>query len=141
MPFSVSFGDVIVSIQLMKKIIAGLQTVNGAASQYQELDRELFAFQRALHQIEHLQLSDEHKPALDALKCVALVSQHALKGILAKGEKYDKSLGIGKSVSGVKTLKRKIEFSMGMEDEVCKLRDIISAHRGELNLCLNTMSL
>lgn len=142
MPFSVSIGDIVDAIQLIDKIIHSLRSTNGAASQYQKLERELFAFQRALREIERLQIPDEHKPALDALKCVALGGQHVLKEFMAKLDKYNESLGIGKSVSRVKSLKRKMEWVLpGMEAEVCALRDTISAHREGLSLRLQTLSL
>jgi hypothetical protein len=142
MPFGIGVGDFIVAAQLIDKIIHGLRTAHGAVSQYQELERELFGFQRALRQIKHLQVSEEHKPALDALKCVALGSQHVLEEFLAKLEKYNQSLGIGNTLSKAKNLKRKIQWVLpGMEAEVRDLRVIIAAHVGGLNMRQITLGL
>lgn len=141
-PFGFSVGDFFVAAQLINKIIHGLRAAHGAVSQYQELERELFGFQRALDEIEHLQVSDAHNPALDALKCVALGSQHVLEEFLAKLEKYNQSLGIGNTLSKTKSLKRKIQWVLpGMVAEVRDLRVIIAAHVGGLNMRQITLGL
>src|SRR6266536_1592084 len=122
MPFSISIGDFIATAKLINDIVSSLKRTGGAASKYQELERELFGLQRALNEIEHLRVPASQQPAANAIKCAALNCQYVLEEFESKLSKYERNLGC-RSVQGkIKAVGKKLQWGLGMTTEVTKLR-------------------
>lgn len=74
--------------------------------------------------------------AIDQIKCAALTCEDQLKDFLAKIQKYERSLGIGKSVSKIKDAGRKVQYAFGKKDEANTLRNYLNIHIGTINMLL-----
>jgi hypothetical protein len=140
MSFGFSVGDFIATAQLITNIVASLRT-GGAASEFQELERELFVLKRALHGIEHLKVPAGQQPAADAVKCAAFSCQYVLEEFAGKLKKYEKSLGGRKATGRIGAVGRKIQWGLSMDKEVQELRAYIAVHIGSLNMRLITLGL
>ena len=74
MSFGFSVGDFLAATLLIKDISCWLQASGGAASEYQELVRELHGLQQALNTIERLQGNPNQASTVDGLKIAALIA-------------------------------------------------------------------
>lgn len=74
--------------------------------------------------------------AIDQIKCAALTCRYPLEEFLAKIQKYEKSLGLGKSVGKIKDAGRKIHYAFGKKDEANTLRYYLNIHIGTINMLL-----
>lgn len=141
MAISISVGDLIAVAKLIKGIVSSLGKSTHAASEYRELERELFGLQRALHEIEHLAVLPSRQAAANAIKCAALSCQLILEEFSAKLSKYERDLGHNKPAAYLNAVSRKLQWELQMKDEVVKLRIYIAAHVGSLNMRLLTFGL
>jgi hypothetical protein len=95
MSFGVSAGDFIVAAKLIGDMVTCLQLVGGAASEYQELERQLFGLQRALDEIEHLRVPESQQNSANAIKVAALQCRYVLEDYAGKFKKYGDTLSSG----------------------------------------------
>ncbi len=161
MSFGFGVGDFVAIGTLIVKIV---DTLRGAQSEYQELIRELeryaqsfladpclstqyrglpvcranliLSLQRALSQVDKLKGRGDQAIAIDQIKCAALTCEYPLKEFLAKIQKYEKSLGLGKSVTKIKDAGRKVQYAFGKKDEANTLRSYLKIHIGTINMLL-----
>lgn len=133
MSFGFSVSDFLTVGKLISDIIASLR---GAEQEYQELLRELTSLQKALHTVDALNASDSQQPALNAIKCAALMCRHPLSEFLAKFQNYDGSLGLGKSKGLFRDLEKKSKWAFCKKDDVRRLRDYLNVHIGTINMML-----
>ena len=141
MPVSLSIGDFIAVTKLICDIISTLRRSASAHTECQELQRELSELQKALHDIEYLEVHDSHQPAAKAIKCAALSCQHVLEEFNTKLSKYKKPFGRDSASGRFKAVGKKLQWEFRMTDEVTKLRVYIAAHVGSLNMRLLTLGL
>ena len=78
----------------------------------------------------------EQAVAVDQIKCAALTCRYPLEDFLAKIQKYEKSLGTGKSVDKAKGAGRKIQYAFGKKTEANTLRSYLNIHIGTINMLL-----
>ena len=133
MSFGFGVGDFITVGTQIKDIVASLR---GAEQEYQELLRELSSLQKALHHVDKLKASDEQQPRVNAIKCAALMCQHPLSEFLTKAQKFEDSLGIGKSKGVFRDLEKKARWGLCKKDDVRRLRDYLNVHVGSINMLL-----
>ena len=137
MAFGFSVSDFLTVGKLITDIILSLRDVGGSASEYQGLHRELGSLQRALQHVDKLSGRAEQQPAINAIKCAALMCQHPLTEFYAKiTRKYEGSLGLGKSRGKIRDWKDKVQWGLGKKEEVVKLRGYLNAHVGSINMLL-----
>ena len=74
--------------------------------------------------------------AVDQIKCAALTCRYPLEAFLAKIQRYEESLGLGKSVGKIKDASRKVQYALGKKDEAGKLRSYLNFHIGTINMLL-----
>lgn len=141
MAVSISIGDFIDVAKLITRIVSTLKRSASAPVEYQELERELFGLQKALHEIEHLEVHSSHQPAANAIKCAALNCQNVLKDFDSKLLKYEGSFNHDSASARFKALGKNLRWEFRMTDEVAKLRIYIAAHVGSLNMRLLTLGL
>ncbi|SLM40482.1 hypothetical protein LPUS_11299 [Lasallia pustulata] len=133
MSFGFSVGDFITVGKLISDVVGRLR---GAEQEYQELLRELFSLQQALHHVDKLNASHGQQPAVNAIKCAALMCQHPLREFLDKVQKYEDSLGLGKSKGLFWDLEKKSKWALCKKEDVRRLRDYLSIHIGSINMML-----
>ena len=90
----------------------------------------------ALSQVDKLKGCGDQAIAIDRIKCAALTCKYPLEQFLAKIIKYDKSLGLGKSVDKVRDAGRKIQFALGRKEEAHRLRSYLNMHIGTMNMLM-----
>ena len=141
MSFGFSVGDFVASALLIKDIVSALGT--SSVSEFQELQLELYALQRALDEVEHLKLADGEEAVINAVKVAALMCQHPLSEFAIKLRQFE-DLG-GDSIVSRKSKRRlytlRLRWGFTMEEEVQKLRAYLIAHVGSLNMRLTTLGL
>lgn len=91
---------------------------------------------RALSQVDKLKGRGDQAVAIDQIKCAALTCRYPLEEFLAKIQKYEKSLGLGKSVGKIKDAGRKMQYGFGKKDEANTLRSYLNIHIGTINMLL-----
>ncbi|KAL9111825.1 MAG: hypothetical protein Q9227_003884 [Pyrenula ochraceoflavens] len=141
MAIGISIGDFIATAKLISSIVSSLKRSANAPSQYRELERELFGLQKALNEVEHLQVEPSHQSTANAIKCAALGCQHVLEEFDSKLSRYETSLGNENASGRFKTVGKKLRWGFGMSEDVTKLRVYIAAHVGSLNMRLLTLGL
>lgn len=140
MSFGFSLGDFLATARLINDIIDALRT--SSISEFIELTVELENVQRALYEIEHLQPSSGQEAAVNSIKIAALLCKHPLDEFAAKLKKYQ---GLGSVSSSrkeqLKSWRLKLQWGLTMEEEVQRIRTILSAHMASLNVRLSTQGL
>ncbi|KAH0562695.1 hypothetical protein GP486_002638 [Trichoglossum hirsutum] len=121
--------------KLIADIVSSLRDAAGSASEYQELFRELDSLQLVLTHVDKLQPVDEQQLTINAIKCAALSCKHILSEFYSKAQKYEGSLGLGKSNGKLKDLNKKILWRLHKE-EVRQLREKLNIHVGTVNMML-----
>ena len=74
--------------------------------------------------------------AIGQIKCAALTCRYPLEDFLARIQRYEESLGLGKSVGKIKDTGRKIQYALGKKDEAGSLRNYLNIHIGTINMLL-----
>jgi hypothetical protein len=82
MSFEISVGYFFAATRLIKNVILALR--RDATLEYQELELELYALQRALTAIEHLKPGAGQDVTVNAVKVAALMCWHPLEEFNAK---------------------------------------------------------
>ena len=141
MSFGFSVGDFITAGKLIADISSSLRDVGGSVSEYQELLRELDSLQRALLHIDKLKAQASQQPAINGIKCAALMCQHPLTEFLTRIRKYDGSLGVGQSKSKISDWKNKARWKIYKREEAIKLRTYLNIYIGSINMLLMTHGL
>ena len=141
MSFGFSIGDFMAAGVIIKDIISALRT--SSTSDYQELVLELHGLQRALDEIEHLQVGRQHETEVNAVKVAALTCQYRLDDFAGKLKKYESLGQVSKAGSAekAKLWRLKLQWGFSMEAEVQSLRAYLIAHVGYLNMRLTTLNL
>ncbi len=94
------------------------------------------SLKRALIQVDKLKGRGDQAIAIDQIKCAALTCRYPLEEFLAKIQKYEKSLGLGKSIGKIKDAGRKVQYAFGKKDEADTLRNYLNIHVGTINMLL-----
>lgn len=94
------------------------------------------SLQRALSQVDKLKGRGDQAIAVDQIKYAALTCRYPLEDFLAKIQKYEKSLGVGKSVGRIKHAGRKVQYAFEKKDEADTLRTYLNMHIGTINMLL-----
>ena len=141
MSFGFSIGDFMAAGVIIKDIISALRT--SSTSDHQELVLELHGLQRALDEIEHLQVGPRHETEVNAVKVAALTCQYRLDDFAGKLKKYESLGHVSKAGSAEKSKlwRLKLQWGFSMEAEVQSLRAYMIAHVGYLNMRLTTLNL
>lgn len=74
--------------------------------------------------------------AIEQVQCFALGCRLPLEEFLAKIQKYEKSLGLGKSVGKIKDTAWKFQYAFRKKDEANKLRTSLNRHIGTISMLL-----
>ncbi|MCJ1384439.1 hypothetical protein MMC17_007555 [Xylographa soralifera] len=136
MAFGFSVGDFVAVTNLIVDIGSSIQDVGGSASEYQELQRELQSLQRALLHVDKLRARPDQLPAINVIKCAALMCRHPLQEFLTSIRKYEDSLGVGKTKGKPLDLKRKTQWGLCKKKAVEKLQNYLNVHIGSINMLL-----
>ncbi|KAF6238418.1 hypothetical protein HO173_003385 [Letharia columbiana] len=128
-----SVGDFVAVGDLIVKCINILRNTQ---SEHQELIRELESLKQALSQVDKLKGRGDQAVAIDQIKCAALTCKYPLEQLLAKIQKYEKSLGPGKSVAKVRDAGRKVCCALGKKDEANRLRNYFNLHIWTINMLM-----
>ncbi|KAF2182465.1 hypothetical protein K469DRAFT_690916 [Zopfia rhizophila CBS 207.26] len=118
MSFGFAVGDFIAAGKLIKDIVT-LRT--SARSEYQELILELHGLQRALYQIEHLEVPPERQISVVSIKVAALMCTHVLGEFAGKLKNFESLAGQPRNAK-VKIWTQKLRWGFTMADEVRNLR-------------------
>jgi len=141
MSFGFSVDDFLVTALLIKDIICCLQANGGAASEYQELVRELHDLQQALNAIERLQGNPNQASTVDGLKIAGLNCQSVLDNFRAKLKKFEAGLEAGCSRGKLRDGAAKIKWQLTMQKDVEDLRAYLSVHSSSMNMMLSIAGL
>ena len=147
MPVSATFGSVgdIISLSiLIKDLVKALDESRGAAAEYQEIIRELWALDRVLLEVELLCRESNETLHLNALRVTTqrIVDQcrQSIEAFLAKVRSYGRSLREGGSGNLIRDASRKLRWQMSPSSEITKFRAEITAHCSAINMLLVTVS-
>lgn len=136
MSFGFSVGDFVTVGKLVGDTISSLRTAS--ISEYQELILELHGLQRALNEIGQ-------EAAVNSIKVAALMCQYPLDDFATKLKQFEKLDTVVYNQSSerekLQVFRKKLRWGFCMKEEVVKLRAILMAHVGSLNMRLNTQSL
>ena len=99
----------------------------------------LNSLKKALDDVDKLKSLHSPAKAIDEIKCAALTCRYPLETFLAKIQKYEKSLGIGKTDGKMKDIGARACWALGRKEEkITKLRDELRTHVAAINMMLST---
>ena len=99
----------------------------------------LNSLKKALDHVDKLKSQPSPAKAIDEIKCAALTCRYPLETFLAKIQKYEKSLGIGKTDGKMKDIGARACWALGRKEEkITKLRDDLKIHVAAINMMLVT---
>ena len=96
----------------------------------------VYSLKLALSQVDKLRGRGDQAIAIEQIKCAALTCSYPVEEFLAKIQKYEKSLGLGKSVDKVRDAGRKVQYAFGKKDEANRLRNYLNLHIGTINMLM-----
>ncbi|CAI6231579.1 unnamed protein product [Periconia digitata] len=141
MSFDFSVGDFIAALKLVGNVVASLQEVGGASSQFRELTRELFSLETALLRVKQLEFEDHQHAEYVALKQAASQCRHTIDEFWTKAARYQKHLlGQGKT-STAKKAWMKVQWSLFKADDLARFQSDIAAHTQSILVLLATLQL
>ena len=125
--FGFSAGDFIAAIKLIGQVAKALQDTDGATDDFRMLQQELLQLQTVLEHIQSLPPeSGSSMTHYNAVRGMALTIQHPLRALLHKIEAYRPALAPGSSVTKWKKAKRQVQWLLAMQNEVVKVRGIVT---------------
>ena len=86
--------------------------------------------------MDKLQGRSDQAIAVGQIKCAALTCKYPLEAFLAKIQRYEESLGLGKSVGKIKDTGRKVQYAFGKKDEAGKLWNYLNIYIRTINMLL-----
>ena len=96
---------------------------------------------RALKQVDKLKSHGDQADAINEIKCAALTCRYPIEQFLFKIQKYEKSLGLGKSVNKIKEVGRKVQYALEKKNEANRLRHYLNLHIGIIDTLMLQNSL
>ena len=99
------------------------------------------SLERALLQVEKLKGRGDQAAAIETIRYTALSCRFPLEVFLAKTQKYEKSLGLGKTAGKCKDAGRKVQYAFVKEDEVNRLRHRLNMRIGTIKVLLLCLGL
>lgn len=125
--FGFSAGDFIAAINLVIKISKSLRDSNGASVEINSLLLELHQLQLVLEQLRDLPPESSPTPShVNALRGMALTVQIPLQDFLGKMEKYKAAAKVDSTSSRWSRAGRKIKWAVIMQEDVTRLRAIVT---------------
>ena len=91
--------------------------------------------------MEKLKGQGDQAIAIEQIRCIALSCSLPLEQFLAKIQKFEKSLGVGKSAGRLKDAGRKVQYAFGSRDEVNGIRIYLSRHIEIINMRIGLLGL
>ncbi|KAI9712380.1 MAG: hypothetical protein M1820_001593 [Bogoriella megaspora] len=133
-PFGISIGDFIASIDITVRIVNALKDCTGSSKEYQGVIRELESLRLALVEVQNVKTDDPQTKA--ALNSVISNCQQTIQDFLTKVQKYDISLGSAADSHKLKNNLRKIQWALYSRDDVRGFQMQILSHATSLNLLM-----
>ncbi|KAL1602436.1 hypothetical protein SLS60_005852 [Paraconiothyrium brasiliense] len=124
--FGFSVGDFIAVIKLIGQVTKALQDTDGATDDFRMLQQELNQLQVLLEHLQELPPSSaESFTHYNAVRGMALTVQHPLRQLLDKMTAYS-ALEIKSSASKWRRAKQEIQWTVGMQKEIVRVRGIVT---------------
>ncbi len=143
--FGISISDVITISILIKDVLKALDDTSGAAAEYQELCRELWALDRALLEVELLSRSYDTSIELNALshtvRRVADQCKECVEAFLEKIEGYKRSFRNGGSGNKLCDMGRKVRWALTQKGELARFRTEINGYSSTISMLLITANM
>lgn len=125
--FGFSAGDFITAIKLVGQVTKALKDTDGATDDFRMLQLELHQLQVVLEYLQSLPPSSASSLThCNAVRGMALTIQHPLRKLLDKMESYRHTLGLATTATKWKKAKRQIQWTVGMQEEVVRVRSIVT---------------
>jgi hypothetical protein len=137
-PFGISVGDFISSIELIHDVVEALKESNGSSANFQELIRELYSLERALLAVKALETLPNQHCELGAIKQAAAQCQITVDTFLQKNRKFYPTLGAAGSQHKWKGVLHKIKWRVYRKDDVDEFRAALGGHTSCINMLLLT---
>ncbi|KAL6713499.1 hypothetical protein ACLMJK_008964 [Lecanora helva] len=138
--FGFSVGDFISTINLIRRISRALKESGGASSDYQDVVIELKGLKHALQHLEALEPTEDNLSHVNAIRGMALACQLPLRDFMEKLGKYESTLGPWSPQAPFRSASRKARWAIGFDNEVKKLRALVTAKQMSINLLLATQT-
>jgi hypothetical protein len=118
MSFGFSVGDFISGLSLVRELIKALEDGAGSGQEYRDLIRELYALERALSEVKHLQVDESLQHQKNAIEQIACQCQDDISKFLSKIDKYQPSLRLHGSGNCLKGSLRKMQWALFQKEDV-----------------------
>lgn len=139
--FGWSAGDLVASIKIVIRIAGALKESGGAKADFQEVTEFLFGLEITLQNLKSI------SPVLTIPSQEYIVQQEVkrisepLQAFFTKVEKFERCLGSGSKMGFFRTVRKKLQWAIGVSKEVISLRDRISIPMASLGILLHTQNL
>lgn len=139
-----SFGDIISLSIVIKDLIKALDDSRGSTAEFQEINRELWALDRVLLEVELLWRTCENTIELNALRETArrMTDQcrRSIEWFLEKIKEYGPSLRHNGPGNIIRDTTKKIKWQIVCAGQLTKFRAEINAHCSAISMLLVTAS-
>lgn len=122
LPFGFSASDFVAGINLVRELIKALKDTAGSSAEYIDLIQELYSLERALLEVNRLNLDESQHTQTLALKQAAAQCQHTIDDFLQRIRKFQPALRLGGSKSSWRDGLRKVEWALCKKEDVRSFR-------------------
>ena len=145
-PFGISISDFIAGIHVLKESVKALDDSYGATAEYRELSCILASLENALTSIDGLRLDPSQCARYQAIKNSVEGCRECTNKFISKIVKFkilEKQLGgDGKwSLSFLKGIARRIQWSLCKKEDVAQFRDEVAGHVDAIQMLLLTFQM
>lgn len=141
MSFGFAVGDFITVGKLIKETVNCLRSVGGAESEYQELVKDLKAFDTSLQHLDHIDDDTNASVHVSPIQIAITNCRLRLERFLSRVKRYERSLGSASHASTLRATSDKIGWHFGRKDQIERLRRDIQICHSIISLHLARYSL
>lgn len=126
--FGFAFGDVFATIQFLERVATEVRNHRDAPLHFQQLGAELHLLQRPLQKLLHMEPNDEdERGQLEQIRAIALHCRQPVQALIDRMRPSGISLGHVSSLGTLKTMSRRLHWSLITRGDVDELRKVIGS--------------
>jgi hypothetical protein len=138
-PLSFGFGDFIAVMDMVIKLAKSLEESKGSSADYQGLMKELYAFHRALMEVETLVKSSKlSEPVANSLFVIVTSCREPIERFLRDIDKYRRSLGEKGTSNWARDTLKKFGWVILKTEDIQKLREVLHGLLLSVQILLET---
>ncbi|KAF2088805.1 hypothetical protein K490DRAFT_38059 [Saccharata proteae CBS 121410] len=134
--FEFSAGDFIAGINILIESINAIKDSAGSSAQFIGLNRELYGLERALLEVNALEIDASQASQYAAIKQTVAHCQEAVDVFMRKIKKYQPTLRVGGSANKWRDTLHKIEWRLFRKEDIEEMHGVLATHTAAITMGL-----